>query len=882
MKTIYHHHGRRVLAALAAGLILGGGAVGVSRAAEYRPTIWDGVKAVVTNAPGGVPARPIITSIAVTSSNATLTWYGMEGWYTVIGSTNSWATSVDLGRTAVSAHNGSLIVTHPFGSAPTAQFDLKQDNGYAGAGNCSSCHGDKYQEWSKTAHASAYAAITNATAQAAELVYRSVGQGQGGFVNTNTTPALANVGCEACHGPAAWHRYSDHDLIRPVVSMDPQICGGCHATTDRPTYTEYTSIINTPTGPAQVKHSLVNLDIKYGSALATNYFTNKIAMIGTNVVPVGTPGSVNVYGYFVTRNSSGGYVTNLTTGIIHSGNGPGSGNVAYNAGLDPGLSRALSCGICHSAANRSAMIQDYEERLQGRTNVLVGAAAVDGASWTATCVTCHDPHSDAYPSQMRYPLWSTNYYTQPTTTDLRTNAAGGQYYMNTPFAANYNPNIQVCGQCHNSRGARWDGLPYVVTPVMVTNTVTKVVYVNITTNMTYTNSSNVVTNGTVTITIASNSVTPGVVSTNYTFGLGVTPSYSRPPHHSPQYNILSGIIQPDYLGGTNIIGVHSLNTNGCAACHVHPEESPAITTGHTFEPEMANCSVSGCHDGINAMLDVATAKVSLQSEISNGINNLVTMLNNWSLAKGSALFGVSGFNTYKQFAWEYTGSGNWGSVGASAADQTNKVPVGIRQARFNLYILAYGQSYGIHNPTLSRLLLADASNKIATATGPLPVPTAFFTASATNVLTNAVVTFSNASTNGTSFTWNFGNGLTSTAVAPTTTYTNAGVYTVSLTASNATGSATYTRASYINVYNRSLAAFTSDVTNGVAPLTVNYTNQSAFATSYSWTLGGTNGASTAINPTATYDTNGTYTITLRAINPVWTNTLTKTNYISVP
>jgi PKD repeat protein len=454
--------------------------------------------------------------------------------------------------------------------------------------------------------------------------------------------------------------------------------------------------------------------------------------------------------------------------------------------------------------------------------------------------------------------------------------------MNTPFAANYNPNIQVCGQCHNSRGARWDGFSYVVTPVTVTNSVTTVVYVNITTNRTYTNSFGVVTNGNVTVTVASNSVTPGVVSTSYTFGLNTTPSYSRPPHHSPQYNILSGLIQPDYLGGTNYIGCHTLNTNGCAACHVRTEESPVMNTGHTFEPEMANCTVSGCHDGVAAFADAAAGKATLQSAISNGINSLVADLKAWSLAKGASTFGVTSFNSYKEYGWEYTGSGNWGSVGPSASDQTNKVPVGIRQARFNLYMLAYGQSYGIHNPQYSRFLLSDASNKVATATGTLPVPTAFFTAGATNVLKNAVVTFSNASTNATSFIWNFGDSTSSTSPFTTHAYTNVGDYTVSLTAANGAGSVVYTRTTYIHVYNAPVAAFTSDVTNGVAPLTVNYTNQSANATSYSWTLGGTNATTTATDPTAVYHTNGNYTVTLRAINPAATNTLTRTNYISVP
>jgi uncharacterized repeat protein (TIGR01451 family) len=65
---------------------------------------------------------------------------------------------------------------------------------------------------------------------------------------------------------------------------------------------------------------------------------------------------------------------------------------------------------------------------------------------------------------------------------------------------------------------------------------------------------------------------------------------------------------------------------------------------------------------------------------------------------------------------------------------------------------------------------------------------ASFNASATNVGINQVVTFTNTST-GTALTflWNFGDGVTSTVTSPTHAYTNAGVYTVTLTAHNVYG-----------------------------------------------------------------------------------------------
>jgi hypothetical protein len=66
------------------------------------------------------------------------------------------------------------------------------------------------------------------------------------------------------------------------------------------------------------------------------------------------------------------------------------------------------------------------------------------------------------------------------------------------------------------------------------------------------------------------------------------------------------------------------------------------------------------------------------------------------------------------------------------------------------------------------------------------------------------VSFSNASAGDvTSTQWDFGNGQTSTAANPTTTYTQAGAYTVRLTVSDGVDSHTLTRPGYVNAWYRS-------------------------------------------------------------------------------
>lgn len=78
------------------------------------------------------------------------------------------------------------------------------------------------------------------------------------------------------------------------------------------------------------------------------------------------------------------------------------------------------------------------------------------------------------------------------------------------------------------------------------------------------------------------------------------------------------------------------------------------------------------------------------------------------------------------------------------------------------------------------------------------------------------------------------------------------------------------------------AAFSANVTTICVGQSVSYTNQSQNATTYNWTFnGGTPATSTATNPSVTYNTPGTYTVSLVASNGAQSNTATQTNYINV-
>ena len=91
-------------------------------------------------------------------------------------------------------------------------------------------------------------------------------------------------------------------------------------------------------------------------------------------------------------------------------------------------SQVNDCGRCHSGSVRLSLLEG--------TPLPTGDTQIG-----VVCVVCHDPHqTNGNPVQLRNPIASTNDYFMPT---------------NGNFAKYYNPNINVCAQCHNHAGASW-------------------------------------------------------------------------------------------------------------------------------------------------------------------------------------------------------------------------------------------------------------------------------------------------------------------------------------------------------------------------------------------------------------------------------------------
>ncbi len=178
-------------------------------------------------------------------------------------------------------------------------------------------------------------------------------------------------------------------------------------------------------------------------------------------------------------------------------------------------------------------------------------------------------------------------------------------------------------------------------------------------------------------------------------------SSSRPPHHSPQYNLMLGTVGEVTNGVIRRASTHGLAIEKqCVGCHMPKEEfvseaQPAIS-GHKFKVDSFD-SCLNCHPFPELLTDFTT------SIVSNRISEVKASLDLWAATKAPDQLRTN----YGNRAWEYTTPGDLspGGVGPTSALQA-QIPDAIKKARFNLYLVKYDGSYGVHNPLYSLDLLA--------------------------------------------------------------------------------------------------------------------------------------------------------------------------------
>ncbi|KKH94465.1 hypothetical protein EO95_18250, partial [Methanosarcina sp. 1.H.T.1A.1] len=117
----------------------------------------------------------------------------------------------------------------------------------------------------------------------------------------------------------------------------------------------------------------------------------------------------------------------------------------------------------------------------------------------------------------------------------------------------------------------------------------------------------------------------------------------------------------------------------------------------------------------------------------------------------------------------------------------------------------------------------------------LPIPN--FSTNVTDGTFPLSVQFTDESQYAETVEWNFGDGSSSTDLNPVHTYSEAGLYTVSLIATGNGTSVTKTVEDCINVTIPPVPDFSANVTEGTFPLTVQFTDESQYAESVEWDFG---------------------------------------------
>jgi PKD repeat protein len=141
--------------------------------------------------------------------------------------------------------------------------------------------------------------------------------------------------------------------------------------------------------------------------------------------------------------------------------------------------------------------------------------------------------------------------------------------------------------------------------------------------------------------------------------------------------------------------------------------------------------------------------------------------------------------------------------------------------------------------------------------------TSFFTTNPISGCGPLTVSFTNFSTGGSIYEWEFGDGNVSTSMNATHIYTAPGIYTCYLYVNN--GCSFDTSSVNITVNPGPSLSYTTDVSLTCANQPVQFTNTSTGAASFNWNFGdGT--SSTLTNPVHSYGAPGVYTITLSGVS----------------
>jgi hypothetical protein len=415
--------------------------------------------------PGGMPGLPVMTGIERVTNGVNVMWYGPPGYYQLqqkLGLKDpKWLSVGGLNPTnkaTITTINSNAFFRV---SGPSPQ--------YAGSQTCAECHQGIHDAEMNTPHAGAFTnalfAAEGGQTNRSCLPCHTVGYGlPTGFVSQSKTPQLAGVQCENCHGPAANHAANPDDPVaRPRIELAATVCGGCHTTSQHPTYDEWKTS----------DHAELDPQVAQLMSRSTNYIDScgrchsgsaRLSLVKNALLPVGDA-DVNI-GCATCHDPHANHVwTNVLSGVIYTNqlryplsstnsyplsptnNYPlfsTSNYVPTNSAPFTNASGINICAQCHNVPAASWTNSIAAPHPSTQYNFLLGAIG-ELATGTAT----NNPASHAgLPSTAQYSVSGTFYLTnQCVSCHMQSDAAPATTHSHGFTVGTYD----VCLQCHPFR-----------------------------------------------------------------------------------------------------------------------------------------------------------------------------------------------------------------------------------------------------------------------------------------------------------------------------------------------------------------------------------------------------------------------------------------------
>lgn len=269
----------------------------------------------------------------------------------------------------------------------------------------------------------------------------------------------------------------------------------------------------------------------------------------------------------------------------------------------------------------------------------------------------------------------------------------------------------------------------------------------------------------------------------------------------------------------------------------------------TYSVKLVQTSNNSCKDSVTQ-----TVTVNAMPNLAFSINTTPQCLKNNSFVFTNSSSISSGSLTY---TWQY------GDGGTSSATS----PTYSYTAASTYTVRLIGNSNNSCKDSLTKTAVVNVS----------PVPDFTINSSAQCLKGNSFV-YTNTTTNGNTYAWNFGNSTAATTTNGTAKYSSAGTYTVKLVATNSNGCKDSVNKT-VTVNPQATPAFSiNNATQCLAGNSFTYTNSSSISSgtlTYNWNFGD-GGTSTSTSPTYSYSSASTFSVMLVSTsNNSCKDTLTK-------